>query len=196
VDFYSPDTFNYATFAVDANGLFSFELRGIDSTQKDAFPTTSPANRSLFSFQVDGTAAGKATRLLDSITGTHLITTDGAEVAALVARGFRNEGTAFNLGVAGDLVTGSYNQVTRLRSANGLDHLLTTSAAEITAAKTAGYQVEGVAGWMASQSALGMSTAVNRLFNGVEHLYTSSAGEAAALVAGGWRNEGVLGYVA
>ena len=196
VDFYSPDTFNYATFAVDANGLFSFELRGIDSTQKDAFPTTSPANRSLFSFQVDGTAAGKATRLLDSVTGTHLITTDAAEVAALVARGFKSEGTAFNLGVAGDLSIGTYNQVTRLRSANGLDHLLTTSAAEIAAAKTAGYQVEGVAGWMAAQSALGMSTAVNRLFNGVEHLYTSSAGEAAALVAGGWRNEGVLGYVA
>jgi len=181
---------------VDANGLFSFELRGIDSTQKDAFPTTSPANRSLLSFQVDGTAAGKATRLLDSVTGTHLITTDAAEVAALVARGFKSEGTAFNLGVAGDLSIGTYNQVTRLRSGNGLDHLLTTSAAEIAAAKTAGYQVEGVAGWMAAQSALGMSTAVNRLFNGVEHFYTASSGEAAACVAGGWRNEGVLGYVA
>jgi hypothetical protein len=49
---------------------------------------------------------------------------------------------------------------------------------------------------MAAQSALGMSTAVNRLFNGVEHLFTSSVAETNALVAGGWRNEGVLGYVA
>jgi phosphodiesterase/alkaline phosphatase D-like protein len=56
IDFYSPDTFNYAILDVSADGkTLSVEVQGINSSPKGTFPEPSTANpvRSILSFKID-----------------------------------------------------------------------------------------------------------------------------------------------
>jgi phosphodiesterase/alkaline phosphatase D-like protein len=63
VDFYSPDTFNYTTFDVSADGkTLNVKVQGVNSTAINTFPepnTTNPV-RTILSFSLDA-AAGTAT---------------------------------------------------------------------------------------------------------------------------------------
>jgi len=55
LDFYSPDTFNYAELAIDADGVLSVEVFGINSYAKNTFPEPNDANnpvRNIFGFQL------------------------------------------------------------------------------------------------------------------------------------------------
>jgi phosphodiesterase/alkaline phosphatase D-like protein len=56
IDFYSPDTFNYAILDVSADGkTLSVNVQGINSSPKGTFPEPSTANpvRSILSFKID-----------------------------------------------------------------------------------------------------------------------------------------------
>ncbi len=56
IDFYSPDTFNYTTFDISADGkTLNVNVQGINSYAKNTFPEPSAANpvRSLLSFSLD-----------------------------------------------------------------------------------------------------------------------------------------------
>ncbi len=56
VDFYSPDTFNYAILSVDPNGVtLSVELYGIDSYPFNTYPEPSELEHSrlISAFQID-----------------------------------------------------------------------------------------------------------------------------------------------
>jgi phosphodiesterase/alkaline phosphatase D-like protein len=60
VDFYSPDTFNYTTFDISADGkTLNVNVQGINSYLKDTKPEPSAANpiRSILSFSLDAAAA-------------------------------------------------------------------------------------------------------------------------------------------
>jgi MYXO-CTERM domain-containing protein len=52
VNFFSPDTFAYTNFDVDADGTLHVQVIGIDSYAQNAFPGTSPAARTILSFDV------------------------------------------------------------------------------------------------------------------------------------------------
>lgn len=56
IDFYSPDTFNYALLDISADGkTLSVNIQGINSYPKGTFPEPSTANpvRSILSFKID-----------------------------------------------------------------------------------------------------------------------------------------------
>jgi phosphodiesterase/alkaline phosphatase D-like protein len=56
IDFYSPDTFNYAILDISADGkTLSVDIQGINSAPKGTFPEPSTANpvRSILSFKID-----------------------------------------------------------------------------------------------------------------------------------------------
>jgi hypothetical protein len=144
------------------------------------------------------TSARTFVRLFDSITGQHLQTSDAAEAAALTRAGWKSEGNSFTLAPVPSfsLTNTGFNAVTRLAHSNG-DHLLTTSTAEVSAAQSAGYRLEGVIGVIAAASTGSATDQVLRLFNKAlgQHLYTTSSAEASGLIAGGWTSETALGYV-
>lgn len=144
------------------------------------------------------TSARTFVRLFDSITGQHLQTSDAAEAAALTRAGWKSEGNSFTLAPVPpfSLTNTGFNAVTRLVHSNG-DHLLTTSTAEVSAAQSAGYRLEGVIGVIAAASTGSATDQVLRLFNKAlgQHLYTTSSAEASGLLAGGWTSEAALGYV-
>ena len=58
-DYVSPDTFNYATFEVDLNGLLTVVVRGINSYQTNSFPEPSDSNpgRELLRFSINPSPA-------------------------------------------------------------------------------------------------------------------------------------------
>jgi phosphodiesterase/alkaline phosphatase D-like protein len=63
VDFYSPDTFNYTTFDISADGkTLNVNVQGVNSYLKDTNPEPSAANpvRSILSFSVDASVAPAA----------------------------------------------------------------------------------------------------------------------------------------
>ena len=60
IDFYSPDTFNYTTFDISADGkTLNVNVQGINSYAKDTNPEPSATNpvRSILSFSIDATVA-------------------------------------------------------------------------------------------------------------------------------------------
>ena len=60
IDFYSPDTFNYTTFDISADGkTLNVNVQGINSYVKDTNPEPSATNpvRSILSFSIDATVA-------------------------------------------------------------------------------------------------------------------------------------------
>jgi hypothetical protein len=104
LDFYSPDTFNYATFDVSADGsTLDIGVEGINSYAINTFPQPGSDNplRQILSFQIglkqSSLAVGQTTAIIGSATTTLKATlTDGATNAALA-----NKAVAFTLnGVA------------------------------------------------------------------------------------------------
>ncbi|NBU76987.1 MAG: hypothetical protein EBS30_17525, partial [Planctomycetes bacterium] len=60
VDFYTPDTYNYAVLEVTPEGVLNVALRGVDSYAQNSFPTPSDTNqpRDILRFSIDGYAPG------------------------------------------------------------------------------------------------------------------------------------------
>jgi hypothetical protein len=150
---------------------------------------------SINSTVIAATNTVKAERLVDSLTGLRLITTDVSEAAILATKGWTNEGIAFELGDPGKGPLGSYRQIFRLGNKSNGDQLLTTNTDEVIFANSNGYLTEGVIGCIQVDALPGVGTSVTRLFNGVNHFYTSSDVETAAFLRAGWQNEGVLGFI-
>ncbi|MEI7666249.1 MAG: alkaline phosphatase D family protein [Synechococcaceae cyanobacterium ELA263] len=65
VDFYSPDTFNYAKLEVTAEGVLNVALRGVDSYAQNSFPTPTDSNqpRDILRFSIDGLASQRTTAM-------------------------------------------------------------------------------------------------------------------------------------
>ncbi len=142
------------------------------------------------------TSARTFTRLLDPLTGQHLQTADASEVAAASGAGWKAEGSSFSLApVPASLPTSTgFNVVSRLYHSNG-DHLLTTSASEIAAAKQIGYRLEGEIGTVSAGSTANARQEIQRLFKYGQHFYTDNSAESASLIASGWSKESSLGWV-
>ena len=62
VDFYSPDTYNYAVLEVTPEGVLNVALRGVNSYAQNAFPTPSESNqpRDILRFSLDGLQSQRA----------------------------------------------------------------------------------------------------------------------------------------
>ena len=70
VDFYSPDTFNYTTFDISADGkTLNVNVQGINSYAINTFPEPSAANpvRSILSFSLDATVDNKLFKASDDV---------------------------------------------------------------------------------------------------------------------------------
>jgi|GEM_PF-483937 len=64
VDFFTPDTFNYAVLEVTKEGILNVALRGVDSYASNSFPAPAPGNqpREILSFSIDGLQAQRPYR--------------------------------------------------------------------------------------------------------------------------------------
>ena len=62
VDFYTPDTFNYAVLEVTPEGVLNVALRGVNSYAQNSFPTASDSNqpRDILRFSIDGLQSQRA----------------------------------------------------------------------------------------------------------------------------------------
>ncbi len=89
VDFYSPDTFNYTTFDVSADGKsLNVNVQGINTYAKNTYPEPDPNNpvRSILSFTLNATLANTtppplavtADKLIDLTKLTNAITTQSS----------------------------------------------------------------------------------------------------------------------
>ncbi|MGG5314621.1 hypothetical protein [Enterococcus sp. AZ072] len=137
---------------------------------------------------IQAESAGAATlyRAYNPNTGEHLYTTNGNEIPSVVAAGWKNEGTAWQVPSNGTPIYRMFNPN------NGGDHHYTPNQAEVNMLKSAGWRYEGVA-WQS-----GGSIPVHRLYNpnaktGTHH-FTIDANEKDALVKSGWKYEGVTMY--
>ncbi|WP_280524143.1 hypothetical protein [Bifidobacterium mongoliense] len=112
-----------------------------------------------------------------------------AEYRALLALGWRDEGTAFQ-GVASG-VAGAV-PVYREYNPNDGNHNWTRRRSEHDALVKLGWRDEGTAWWVPKDGASG-SVPVYRLYNPYsgEHVYTTNAREYAQVGVAGWHREGV-----
>jgi VCBS repeat-containing protein len=86
VDFYSPDTFNYTTFDISADGkTLNVNVQGVNSSATNSFPEPSTANpvRSILSFSLD--AANNPATITGTATAS--VTEDATTTANLTATG-------------------------------------------------------------------------------------------------------------
>src|SRR5262245_23488965 len=91
VDFYSPDTFNYATLKISADGsTLSIGVKGIDSYATNTFPQPSAAVRDILSFEIGlehvNVAVDPATATAGGTTTLTATLTDADTDTALAGR--------------------------------------------------------------------------------------------------------------
>ena len=130
-------------------------------------------------------------RLFDPISGVHLFSANSSELSALTARGYKNEGIGWSLFAPSGGEINGLSEVHRLYNPATSKHLLTISDGEVSAAKSSGWNYEGIIG-RAYALGQGSENSVKRYFNAStgNHLYTSSATEAASLPGLGYSYEG------
>lgn len=124
---------------------------------------------------------GDVFRLLDPMSGRHMLTMSGAERDFLAANGWKAEGTAFKvkLGTV---------PVFRLYNARTGEHFWTTGFDEAESLQSSGWTYEGVP-FFAQEG----GTPIRRLYNPNvgDHLWTASDEERKALESAGWTHEGI-----
>ena len=130
-------------------------------------------------------------RLFDPISGVHLFSANSSELSALTGRGYKNEGIGWSLFAPSGGEINGLSEVHRLYNPATSKHLLTISDGEVSAAKSSGWNYEGIIG-RAYALGQGSENSVKRYFNAStgDHLYTSSATEAASLPGLGYSYEG------
>jgi alpha-tubulin suppressor-like RCC1 family protein len=140
-------------------------------------------------FRYDASAPVPVFRVYNPNSGLHHYTVRLAEYRALLALGWRDEGTAFQ-GVASG-VAGAV-PVYREYNPNDGNHNWTRRRSEHDALVKLGWRDEGTAWWVPKDGASG-SVPVYRLYNPYsgEHVYTTDAREYAQVGAAGWHQEGV-----
>ena len=106
-------------------------------------------------------------------------------------RGYKNEGISWSLFAPGGGEINGLAEVHRLYNPATSNHLLTISAGEFSAAKSSGWNYEGIIG-RAYALGQGSENPVKRYFKAStgKHFYTSSATEAASLSGLGYSYEG------
>ena len=130
-------------------------------------------------------------RLFDPISGVHFFSANSSELSALTGRGYKNEGIGWSLFAPSGGEINGLSEVHRLYNPATSKHLLTISDGEVSAAKSSGWNYEGIIG-RAYALGQGSENSVKRYFNAStgDHLYTSSATEAASLPGLGYSYEG------
>ena len=116
VDFYSPDTYNYALLEVSPEGILNVALRGIDSYAKNSFPTPSASNqpREILGFSIDGNHFVSGT----SGNDTNIPTTPGTSTIPLFS------------GRTQTLTTGSGSDEIDVAILNGHDNSIFTGSGD------------------------------------------------------------------
>ena len=130
-------------------------------------------------------------RLFDPISGVHFFSANSSELSALTGRGYKNEGIGWSLFAPSGGEINGLSEVHRLYNPATSKHLLTISDGEVSAAKSSGWNYEGIIG-RAYALGQGSENSVKRYFNAStgDYLYTSSATEAASLPGLGYSYEG------
>lgn len=120
-------------------------------------------------------------RLYNEGTGEHMFTANEGEAGALVAAGWKDEGTAWANPDPGEAVYRMYNRHTD-------DHMFTANFGEALGLQSAGWTYEGVFFFGARDG-----KPVYRLYDGEcgRHMFTADVAERNSLVSFGWRDEGV-----
>jgi formylglycine-generating enzyme required for sulfatase activity len=140
-------------------------------------------------------------RFYNPVSGTHLYSTDSAEIASLTGNGWISEGLACNLYQATSITSGRALGITpknlvdvhRLYNSQKRDYLYTIDTQELLSSQRAGYNYEGVVGSAYLPSAAGNGlTVMQRFYNGSTgvHFYTNNASEASVLAGLGFIAEG------
>jgi hypothetical protein len=122
-DFYSPDTFNYTTFDIAADGkTLNVNVQGINSYAANTFPEPSAANpvRSILSFSVD---AAPAVLSIAAPTATATETDDTPGIFRVTSDAKANAPLTFNYAIGGT-------------ATNGVDYSSLTGTATIAAGQS------------------------------------------------------------
>jgi phosphodiesterase/alkaline phosphatase D-like protein len=129
VDFYSPDTFNYTTFDISADGkTLNVNVQGVNSYLKDTNPEPSAANpvRSILSFSLD---AALPVPVLNVSTPTTTTSESGGTPAV-----FKVTSVANNIPVPTAPIT--FNYTVTGTATNGDDYTKLTGTATLDVGKT------------------------------------------------------------
>jgi phosphodiesterase/alkaline phosphatase D-like protein/arylsulfatase A-like enzyme len=123
VDFYSPDTFNFTTFDISADGkTLNVNVQGVNSTGINTFPEPTASNpvRSILSFSLDATPATLSVAA-STPTGTEANSVPG--VFTVTSDSKANTDLTFNYTVSGT-------------TTNGVDYTSLTGTATIAAGQS------------------------------------------------------------
>ena len=177
-----------SSIKVDANGKVTAVKEGVSTVAITAAETTNykKASKVIKVTVMENTV--DVYRLYNASTGEHLYSKSAAERDALVAAGWKNEGTAWQAPVK------SKTPIYRVYNPNADDHHYTISAAEKDQLVAAGWKDEGIV-WYSDDY---KTTPVYRVYNpnaasGAHH-FTKSKAEVQQLVAAGWKDEGIAFY--
>lgn len=128
-------------------------------------------------------------RLFNRATGEHFYTGDESEFKALVAGGWKNEGTAWYA------PTISNTPVYRLYNPNTTDHHYTMNGSERNYLISLGWQDEGIGWYSDDQRSVPIYRQYNKNAHCGSHNYTTKDNERRDLVSKyGWQDEGIAWY--
>lgn len=138
-------------------------------------------------------------RFYNPVLGTHLYSSNSAEIAAITSNGWIRDGVSCNLyQPTGTISTSSIGStslldVHRLRNSRTGDYLYTIDGEELLSSQRSGYDYEGVVGSAYAPSAAKSGfTVMQRFYNSQTgmHFYTNSASEVSVLAGLGFAYEG------
>lgn len=136
-----------------------------------------------------GNASVLMHRLFNKNTGEHFYTGDEAEFKALVAGGWKNEGTGWYAPLT------SNSPVYRLYNPNTTDHHYTMEEAERNYLVSLGWKDEGIGWYSDDQRSVPVYRQYNKNAHCGSHNYTTKNNERRDLVNKyGWQDEGIAWY--